>query len=146
MPSGHNIPKGKALGDWVEVDSPDGTYYYHKLTRAVRWERPEGAVAEKMSQRIWEEEEETRRRQAKRKEEMADKEKSARRMQEEKLKVEKKVISKVQRWANGKSLPHLLQSLHELIPDKVGEIKGGLKMDTAPSKGQVKKAYMQVSE
>jgi hypothetical protein len=35
------------------VVTPDGRrYYYHRVTRISRWERPEGDIAQRMEERI----------------------------------------------------------------------------------------------
>lgn len=41
------------LASWVPVTTSDGQmYYYHAVTREVRWERPAEALAAKMEQRV----------------------------------------------------------------------------------------------
>ena len=41
------------LKNWLPARAPDGAvYYYHRITRAVRWDKPEGEIAKKMEARI----------------------------------------------------------------------------------------------
>ena len=42
-----------AMTSWVKAFTEEGkVYYYHKVTRAVRWTKPEGDVARRMEERI----------------------------------------------------------------------------------------------
>ena len=68
-------PSASATSNWIEAKTDDGkTYFYHTVTRVVRWERPEGDVAEKIEASIEETEREARRRQEQRLKEMHDEE------------------------------------------------------------------------
>ena len=41
-----------AIDNWLEAKAPDGAiYYYHRLTRAVRWEKPSRTIAKKLERR-----------------------------------------------------------------------------------------------
>lgn len=37
---------------WEKVDSPEGTYYYHKKTRVSRWDKPDDAVTAALNSRL----------------------------------------------------------------------------------------------
>lgn len=37
---------------WERVDSPEGTYYYHKKTRVSRWDKPDRSVSAAVNNRI----------------------------------------------------------------------------------------------
>lgn len=36
----------------IQVESPEGTYYYHKKTRVSRWDKPDDAVSAAMKTRV----------------------------------------------------------------------------------------------
>lgn len=41
------------LKNWIPAQAPDGsTYYWHRVTRAVRWDKPDSETAKKMEARI----------------------------------------------------------------------------------------------
>lgn len=46
-------PSPQELKNWLPARASDGAvYYYHRITRAVRWDKPEAEIAKKMEARI----------------------------------------------------------------------------------------------
>jgi hypothetical protein len=126
------------------VQTPEGEiYYYHAVTRAVRWEKPTGAVARAMEERIQREAAESRRRQAARQE----KERAARAEQEaadeERAVLGAEADAAVREWSSGKSLAVLLSSLPTLgLVAFAGPFKP-LDVDKASTdRGRLRKAYL----
>ena len=108
-----NLP----VSGWIEAKAEDGrTYYYHKQTRRVRWEKPEGEVAGRIEKRLHDEQVEAERRQK-------EKVKRLRKRREEQEALDAAtrglagVESKVSAWAKGKRLPYLLANLCTILEE-----------------------------
>jgi hypothetical protein len=134
-------PNSKKLeGGWEEVKLDDGrVYYYHRLTRASRWEKPEGAMAEAMEQRIMEEERKKEQAIKERKKAREAEKKKLEEIEEEKNDISKMTTAAVKKWATGKGVHLLLNDL--------GDIFEGAPVPSAPltaqsSGAEVKRAYM----
>lgn len=39
-------------GEWIKVNSPEGTYYYHKKTRVSRWDKPDEFAVAAVASRV----------------------------------------------------------------------------------------------
>ena len=62
-----------ALGNWLQARTDEGqVYYYHRISRAVRWERPDPDMARKVEARIIGEKLKHKRRHAERVQEIND--------------------------------------------------------------------------
>ena len=112
-------------GGWEEVKLDDGrVYYYHRLTRASRWDKPEGAVADAMEQRIQDQERqkqaavEERRRKREVEKQAKDEEAKAR------DNLTHSVCAEVKVWAKGKSIHQLLNELDVIFEGGEG-VRGG---------------------
>lgn len=113
-------------------------YYYHRLTRASRWDKPEGAVADAMEQRIQDQE---------RQKQAAVEERRRKREVEKQAKDEEakardnfthSVGEEVKAWAEGKSIHQLLNEL-----DVVFEGAPTPNLLTANSSAsEIKRAYL----
>ena len=108
-----NLP----VSGWIEAKAEDGrTYYYHKQTRRVRWEKPEGEVAGRIEKRLHDEKVEAERRQK-------EKVKRLRKRREEQEALDAAtrgltgVESTVNAWAKGKRLPYLLANLCTILEE-----------------------------
>ena len=89
---------GKKDG-WVSVKADDGRiYYYHAVTRQVRWNKPEGVLLEKMEARIASQEAERARRQQERLERLHREEEEKRQRSEEGATVQKEIEGHVRNW------------------------------------------------
>jgi len=114
-------------------------YYYHRLTRASRWDKPKGAMAEAMEQRIIEEERKKENAIRERKKLREEEKRKAREMEEEKDDLSRSTAEAVKKWATGKGVHLLLNDL--------GNIFEGAPVPAAPltaesSASEVKRAYM----
>lgn len=53
LPEAAKAPSPQELKNWLPARAPDGAvYYYHRVSRAVRWDKPEAEIARKMEARI----------------------------------------------------------------------------------------------
>jgi len=135
-----NQTSAKLEGGWEEVKMEDGrVYYYHRLTRASRWDKPKGAMAEAMEQRIIEEERKKENAIRERKKLREEEKRKAREMEEEKDDLSRSTAEAVKKWATGKGVHLLLNDL--------GNIFEGAPVPAAPltaesSASEVKRAYM----
>jgi membrane protein involved in colicin uptake len=96
-------------GGWEEVKTEDGrVYYYHRLTRATRWVKPDEKLESAMEERIQQEEAqkqaavEERRRQREVEKEKKDGE------EKERDELNSSTAAEVKEWAAGKSVSGLL--------------------------------------
>ena len=147
-----------AMTSWVKAFTEEGkVYYYHKVTRAVRWTKPEGDVARRMEERISKAEEEKKQRQRARLEALAEAEASKKAEQEAMDVAQSRVGPAVEKWAaaagvvkkvkRGMAAPKyakvlrlLLTTLHTVDHINVAEIK----LDANASGGALKKSYFKV--
>ncbi|KAF0683419.1 Aste57867_24543 [Aphanomyces stellatus] len=132
--------------NWIPVQTPSGQeYYYHKVTRATRWTKPEDHVIASIEERIQAQHDATARRLQERQQWHED-----HRLEQEKeaeeADVHRRAIDlQVTAWASQhKDVVGMLNGLHDIFPFKdtaachVALDGGG----TTPSPSAVKKAYM----
>jgi hypothetical protein len=135
----------------VEVQSEEGTYFYHRVTRAVRWEKPEGCLSEKIEQAAREKEAELKRKQQARKDDMrrAEEEKTAEAA--EVARVEAEVQQKVECWSSDRPIAALLASLSRILPTCIIVARGqnlhqqpllAPEMCMSATQSEIKKAYL----
>lgn len=104
------------LDSWLPAHTEDGTvYWYHRVTRAVRWERPSRRTAAKMEQRIRSEEEEVKARQHERLTKLAQEQAAAAAAEAKRAAVQTKVEARVHAWAKGRSMRSLLSTLQSVL-------------------------------
>ena len=144
------VPSKKDLENfgWEEVTAPDGRlYYYHKITRISRWDRPDFAVMEAVDTRLKESQnqidEALERRRAER--EVIKKKEADKQMVSEQLRQEMKTT--IQKWRTRPrgqlaDIVEMLNTLDGVLPECVS--KGQVVVKTAPpiSSSDVKKGYM----
>lgn len=158
-------PSPQELKNWLPARAPDGAvYYYHRITRAVRWDKPEGEIAKKMEARILgvsralpppprrvlssslapfvtQEDAAVKARQAERLAGLAADHEQARQAAAQKTRIESEVDSRVKIWSRGKGIRQLLVSLHTVlttrsVPDY---ISGGASVSASAE--ELKKTY-----
>ncbi len=132
----------KLSGGWEEVKLDDGrVYFYHRLTRQTRWEKPEGAVAEAMEERIMAEE--LRKREAvdkRRREREAEREKQEAE-KNEKDDLSKSTEAKVRSWAKEKGVHQMLNDLDDIFEGApTPDLSKQLHVSSTAS--EMKRAYM----
>jgi hypothetical protein len=135
----------------VEVESEEGVYFYHRVTRAVRWNKPEGHVSEKIEQSIKDKEADLKRKQQARKADMQRAEEEKAVEAEEVARVEAEVQQKVERWSAERPIAALLASLPRILPDSITTARGknlhqqpllAPEMCMSASQSEIKKAYL----
>ena len=100
------------LDSWLPAYTAEGTvYWFHKTTRAVRWERPSKRAAAKMEKRITREEAEVEARKADRLNALAQEQAAAAAAASRRAEVQTDVERRVRAWAHGRSIRALLASL-----------------------------------
>jgi hypothetical protein len=141
-----NLPDG-----WEAVCGDDGrTYYYHRVTRVSRWDKPDAALAASHAQRLAAQDEEVNIRTAKRKAELADAAAVAEVESQVRQDLQAGIRQTIQKWAKHpsimnktKSLAGLLTSVHtivSLVPADAVVKSTPLTDSSEPS--EVKKAFM----
>ena len=107
------------LKSWMPAVAADGTrYYYHKVTRAVRWERPEPDAARRMEERLRTEDEALRLRQAERLAALASGEEDSRRAAAERSRQEAAIERRLAVWRRGKGIRAMLLTLADATPGR----------------------------
>jgi hypothetical protein len=137
-------PSPAELKNWLPAKAPDGsTYYYHRITRAVRWDRPDSEAAKRIEERIQEERASVRMRQEERLAELASARDAAKKEAEARSRIESTLDGRLKAWAKGKSARGMLMSLATgliAIPKEIPE-----DISTLAATGTVdniKKAYL----
>jgi hypothetical protein len=96
-----DMKKEKPKDGWVAVQDDEGkTYYYHQVTRQVRWIKPEGVLLEKMEARIASEEEEKVKRQHERLNKLHREEERKKKRTEQGNTIQKEIEVHVKKWVN----------------------------------------------
>lgn len=133
--------ESSTTGGWIAVKTQDGrTYYYHKLTRVSRWNKPDSAILETMEERILTQQREMQRRLQTRR---RDRQQLMEQKEQEALasvSLGQEVDRIVSTWARNKSIADLLRTIHEIAPTNVTSIE--LALDCSPS--DIKRAYMKI--
>lgn len=130
------------LKNWIPATTPDGlTYYYHRVTRAVRWERPEADVARKVEERLKEHSAAVAKRQAERLAALAENEDKAKRDADKRTRVEAEIDSRIRLWSRGKDVVQMLTSLSVILRGR--EVPDSITLSASTGLPEdVKKAYM----
>lgn len=114
-----NKPSPAELKNWLPAKAADGsTYYYHRITRAVRWDKPDAGVAKRMEERIREEEQELKARQAERLAELQQEEETRQQDAAAKSKRGSEIDARVRVWSRGKGIRSLLLSLDSVLTSR----------------------------
>ncbi len=120
---------------------PDGrVYYYHRLTRQTRWDKPEGAMAEAMEQRI---QDESRRAKAALDSRMRQREAEQRikaGQEQEKDDLSKVVHEAVKKWSDGRGIHALLNDLDKIF---AGAPTPSTPLSIESTANEFKRAYLQ---
>ena len=134
---------------WEEVFTAEGEpYYFHKVTRMSRWDRPDLAVMEAVDARLQESQQQIDSAVHRRRQERAEEKKQQdERMATSEL-IQSEVKSKIVSWSSlpnrGKSIEELLNTLDTILPECVprGCLSAGPLVLGSSSPSEVKKAYM----
>jgi hypothetical protein len=125
---------------WETVKMPDGReYYYHRLTRQTRWEKPEGDMADAMEQRIQDQE---RQKQAAIDDRKKQREAEKRKQEEydsERVDLTRTVYDQVKLWGHGRGVHSLLNELDKVFP---GAPIPATALTINSSASEMKKAYL----
>eukprot|EP01029_Cantina_marsupialis_P003957 TRINITY_DN13980_c0_g1_i1.p1 TRINITY_DN13980_c0_g1~~TRINITY_DN13980_c0_g1_i1.p1 ORF type:complete len:1047 (-),score=343.64 TRINITY_DN13980_c0_g1_i1:141-3281(-) len=125
--------------NWIQAFTDDGqSYFYHRVTRAVRWEKPSREVRKKMEERIKEETQNVARRQQQRVAELreAAAEKEAAAQEEERTRSSKASI--ISTWACGKTLREMLVSLPISFPKTASSLQP---LPLGATESDIRKSY-----
>lgn len=126
------------LKNWIAAQAADGsTYYWHRVTRAVRWDKPDLETARRVEARIAGMNDGVQKRLA----ELAAEEEAAKRDSARKSAMEGDIETRVRVWARGKNIKAMLSSLDAVlltkeVPDSIASLAA------AGGPDDVKKAYM----
>ena len=112
---------------WEAVrDDQGNTYYYHRVTRVSRWDRPDAAFAASHNERIAETIRDTEERAARRKAELHEVKAAAEAEAAAKQELQAATKSAIMKWAKdpkimnrNKSIAEMLATVHTLIPSVV---------------------------
>jgi len=110
-------PSPEELKSWLPAYTDDGqTYFYHRHTRAVRWDRPTPEVARQVDARVEASRQKVEERRALRVRQLAEEEDRRRREAEEKDSIRGRTERRVNAWARGRPLRSLLVGLADFVP------------------------------
>jgi hypothetical protein len=131
------------LRNWLPAFADDGQqYWYHRVTRAVRWERPSVEVARQMEARVEAEKHAVKVRQAARVKEIADEEERKKRELAVKETLQRRTSLRVDAWSASQDLRSMLSTLPSFLnwarsfPDNLPQVA------LTGSVSDVKKAYL----
>lgn len=135
------VDPAAALDNWLQARTAEGqVYYYHRVSRAVRWEKPDPEMARKVEARIIGEKLRHKRRHAERVQQINDTADRAKQEEATKDTLREEIESRVASWARGKTIGGMLQSLPQVIA--WGEHSSGVELDARSSAAAIKKAYL----
>ncbi|EQC35011.1 hypothetical protein SDRG_07253 [Saprolegnia diclina VS20] len=136
----------RSVDNWMSATTDGGqVYYYHRLTRATRWTKPDKAVLDDIEERLAAQEEATQRRVEERRQWYQE---NKQQQEKEAAEVDASrhlVTTRVRDWARNKDVVMLLRSLHEVLPPsllKPSSAACPYQVDGAATVASVKKAYM----
>eukprot|EP00940_MAST-03C_sp_MAST-3C-sp2_P000767 g767.t1 len=134
-------PAASVASNWIKAQRPsDGaTYYYHRKTRAVRWDRPSSDVMRKVEARLQQEQMETEARQEERLRRLREEEERSQKEAECAAALTSKIDRKTEEWAKNKALHVLLRTLPEILPHISASKFPTLNRDAGTS--EIKRAY-----
>ncbi|OQR90776.1 hypothetical protein ACHHYP_05252 [Achlya hypogyna] len=139
-----SVDRNVAVNNWVEATASTGqTYYYHRLTRATRWTKPDQAVMDDIEGRLAAQEEATQRRVEERRQWYEDNKAQMEREAAEVDSFRHEVTQRVNDWARNKDVVAQLRSLPDVLPDSLRKSPPVSYQVVGPATvGAVKKAYM----
>ncbi|OQS03617.1 hypothetical protein THRCLA_04062 [Thraustotheca clavata] len=136
-------PENATNDNWIEAKTETGqTYYYHRISRATRWTKPDQAVMDDIEERLAAQEEATQRRLEERRKWY---ENNKRQQEWEASQIESfkgQVNDQVREWARNKDVVMMLRSLHDIIPSILLKPGQTFEVDSPVNVSSVKKAYM----
>lgn len=139
-PSSTPSATSEPQGGWEEVRLPDGrTYYYHRTTRARRWDKPSGAMAEAMEQRIQDQERQKLAAVEERKRLREEAKKQEQSAATERLDISSKTTEEVKTWSKNSDIICLLNTLPEIFE---GAPSPSPPLTLSSTSSEVKRAYL----
>ena len=131
--------KKKEEAVWIEAKSDDGEfYYYHRITRDVRWERP----PDHLIYQVNEEEMKVKAQQEERLRHLEEEARKREKEEEDLVRLKSEIDHLVDNWTFGKELKHLIIDLPGILPHI--ESTKFPKLKRRADESQVKRAYRKV--
>ena len=127
--------KEETAANWIETKSGKDTYYYHRITRDVRWERP----PEHLIYKVDEEEMKVKARQEERVRQLREQARKREREEEDMRQLKLEVDHAVDKWAVGKELKDMIKNLKDILPHI--DVKKIPKLKKRAQHAEIKRAY-----
>lgn len=129
------------LENWAEAVAPSGqVYYYHRITRATRWQLPTKRMARKLERRLSERQVEVQARQQERVRQLAVEEAKRSEVEQKRDRAQAGIDSRVSRWASGKGIRQMLATLNHILSER--RVTDDVAAGALGSSDQVKRAYL----
>ena len=127
--------KEETAANWIETKSGKDTYYYHRITRDVRWERP----PEHLIYKVDEEEMKVKARQEERVRQLREQARKREKEEEDMRQLKLEVDHAVDKWAVGKELKDMIKNLTDILPHI--DVKKIPKLKKRAQHAEIKRAY-----
>ena len=127
--------KEETAANWIETKSGKDTYYYHRITRDVRWERP----PEHLIYKVDEEEMKVKARQEERVRQLREQARKREKEEEDMRQLKLEVDHAVDKWAVGKELKDMIKNLKDILPHI--DVKKIPKLKKRAQHAEIKRAY-----